>query len=136
VWLALTTAEGWTGWFSQDVSGKFEQGEVLTLQFSPTCLCYAIVEEVSPETVFAYRWHPGEDCPIDKYPLTEMTTVRFELFDHPDGTLLVLTESGFEKIPESRRHFCFEQNLGGWDEELSKLAPWVEEGLRQTRRDA
>lgn len=128
VWKALTTPEGWTGWFSPRVDGDFAVGSTLTLGFSETCICYAIIDELTPETVFAYRWHPGEDCPIDQYPESEMTTVRFELTDHPDGTHLLLIESGFEHIPESRRQFCFEQNSGGWLEELPKLVAWAEVG--------
>jgi uncharacterized protein YndB with AHSA1/START domain len=128
VWEALTTAEGWTSWFSQGVTGEFSVGNMLTLEFGKNCICYAIVDELTPETVFAYRWHPGEDCSADKYPLDEMTTVRFELQDHAEGTWLTLMESGFENIPESRRAWCFGQNSEGWDQELPKLVAWAEEG--------
>lgn len=131
VWEALTTAEGWTGWFSEGLQGEFEVGKTLTLEFGKDCICYAIVAELTPETAFAYRWHPGEDCPVDKHPLDEMTTVRFELQDHPEGTWLTLTESGFENIPETRRAWCFGQNSEGWEQELPKLVVWAEEGRRQ-----
>ena len=86
VWDALTTHEGWTGWFSYGVVGKFEEGETLTLDFGPYGECFAMVSTVNPKTEFAYKWHPGEDCPIEKYPESELTTVRFTLEALGDGT--------------------------------------------------
>lgn len=123
VWAALTTAEGWTSWFSQAVHGVFAEGETLALEFSADCLCYAVITEMSPKDAFAYRWHPGEDCPVDRYPESEMTDVRFELTDLPGGTRLTLTESGFERIPEDRRPMALKNNTEGWHEELAKLEP-------------
>ena len=132
VWDALTTHDGWTGWFSYGVKGEFAEGNTLTLDFGPYGECFAIVETMNPKTEFAYKWHPGEDCPIDKYPLSEMTTVRFTLEPVDEGTKLTLVESGFGNLPESRRLSAFSANNGGWDAELPKIGPLVEEGTRQT----
>lgn len=131
VWWALTTREGWIGWFSNDVHGNFEKGETLTLDFGPYGLCYAIVDEVRPKDRFAYRWHPGEDCAIEKYGEDQMTTVRFDLADHVEGTLLTMTESGFDHLPEERRQSAFMANTEGWSYELNELADWVENDQRQ-----
>ena len=131
VWDALTTAEGWTGWFSYGVEGKFAEGEKLTLDFGPYGECFALVSVVHPKTEFAYQWHPGEDCPIEKYPQNEMTTVRFTLEPVAEGTKLVMVESGFENLPDSRRASSFEANSGGWTSELVKIAPLVEKDERQ-----
>ncbi len=38
----------------------------------------------------------------------------FELKEVPGGTLLTLTESGFDSIPLARRAEAFLQNDGGW----------------------
>lgn len=131
VWRALTTAEGWTAWFSNSVHGKFEEGEVLAHDFGDDTVCYAKVVERTEKVAFAYRWHPGEDCPIDKYPDLEMTTVRFTLADHPNGTLLTMVESGFENIPETRRANCVTMNTDGWAWELTEFRAAVEFGDRQ-----
>ena len=131
VWDALTTHEGWTGWFSYGVVGKFEEGETLTLDFGPYGECYAIVSTMNPKTEFAYQWHPGEDCPIEKYPVSELTTVRFTLEALGDGTKLTMVESGFANLPESRRASALEANSGGWDSELPKIVGLVENDERQ-----
>ncbi|MEI8282565.1 MAG: SRPBCC domain-containing protein [Armatimonadota bacterium] len=131
VWNALTTAEGWTGWFSYGVVGNFAEGELLTLDFGPYGECFALVSTVNPKTEFAYEWHPGEDCPIDKYPASEMTTVRFTLEPVAVGTKLTMVESGFASLPEARRASAFEANTGGWDSELPKITKLVENDERQ-----
>ena len=131
VWEALTTHEGWTGWFSYGVVGKFEEGETLTLDFGPYGECFALVSTMNPKTEFAYQWHPGEDCPIEKYPMSELTTVRFTLEALGDGTKLTMVESGFANLPESRRASALEANSGGWDSELPKIVGLVENDERQ-----
>jgi uncharacterized protein YndB with AHSA1/START domain len=128
VWNVLTTPEGWTGWFSEGVKGNFTVGETMTLTFEGFGDCYAKVVEREEGTSFAYKWHPGEDCELDKYPESEMTTVRFSLQDHPEGTLLTLIESGFENLPESRRAKCAEMNTMGWGWELTELQVFAEHG--------
>ena len=133
VWDALTTVEGWTGWFSYGVKGEFAKGNTLTLDFGPYGECFAIVSEMNPKTEFAYQWHPGEDCPIDKYPVSELTTVRFTLEPVAEGTKLTLVESGFANLPEARRASAFEANSGGWDVELPKIVPLVEKDERQPK---
>lgn len=136
VWEALTTPEGWTGWFSQRVEGKFQPGETLTLDFGSYGLCWGVVVERVECESFAYRWHPGEDCAIDKYPESEMTTVRFTLEDAPGGTKLTLVESGFENLPTSRQPHAREMNSEGWTEELGELTLFVETGRRQENNTA
>jgi hypothetical protein len=39
----------------------------------------------------------------------------------PTGTLLVLTESGFDKIPAGRRLEAFRRNDGGWTEQMKNI---------------
>ncbi len=133
VWNALTTAEGWTGWFSYGVKGRFAEGEKLTLDFGPYGECFALVSTMNPKIEFAYQWHPGEDCPIDKYPASEMTTVKFTLESVSEGTKLTMVESGFANLPESRRLSAFNANSGGWDAELPKITKLVENDERQPK---
>ena len=136
VWKALTTPEGWTGWFSSQVEGNFQVGEIMILDFGPDTRCYGKVVERVENSSFAYRWHPGEDCPMDKYPEDQMTTVRFSLAEHPDGTLLTVVETGFENIPESRRANCVKLNTEGWAWELEELQAFVEHGVKQSKANA
>lgn len=131
VWNVLTTAEGWTGWFSEGVKGNFTVGETLVLTFEGFGECYAKVVEREEGTSFAYKWHPGEDCDLDKHPESEMTTVRFTLTDHPKGTLVTMVESGFENLPEDRRAMCVEMNTMGWTWELAEMQVFLETGEQQ-----
>jgi hypothetical protein len=43
-----------------------------------------------------------------------------------DGTLLVLTESGFDKIPPERRLEAFRMNEDGWTEQMKNIEKHVE----------
>jgi hypothetical protein len=40
--------------------------------------------------------------------------VEFVIEDAPDGTLLTITESGFDAIPLARRAEAFKSNEQGW----------------------
>ncbi|MBV6457858.1 MAG: hypothetical protein HONBIEJF_00978 [Fimbriimonadaceae bacterium] len=131
VWEAITTPEGWTGWFSDHVEGDFQVGETLILDFGNFGKCCGIVVDRKEFERFAYKWHPGEDCAIDKYPESEMTTVAFELRDHPLGSHLTLIESGFENLPENRRVSALHLNSDGWKWELAELQVFVELDQRQ-----
>ena len=133
VWNALTTAEGWTGWFSQGVEGTFALGEMLTLDFGAYGECFARISEMDPKNLFAYQWHPGDGANFDTHPESELTTVRFTLEPVEGGTQLLMVESGFANIPEARRISALEANTGGWNSELKKIVPLVENDERQPK---
>jgi hypothetical protein len=42
-----------------------------------------------------------------------------------NGTLLVVTESGFDKIPSDRRPEAFRMNDGGWTEQMKNIENYV-----------
>ncbi len=126
VWEAISTPEGWNGWFGENAQGGFQLGDTMILDG----ISYAVVVEMEAPSRFAYKWHPGEECAVDKYPESEMTTVRFLLEDHPEGTLLTLIETGFENIPEERRARCVTLNTDGWRWELGELQAYLEQGER------
>ena len=54
VWQALTTPDGWTGWFSDGVKGDFQVGSMLTMDFGDSTLCHCIVVEREELSSFAY----------------------------------------------------------------------------------
>jgi len=49
------------------------------------------------------------------------TLVEFRLEAMPDGTLLRLTESGFDKVPAHRRTEAFRMNERGWTAQLANI---------------
>ncbi|MEZ5162248.1 MAG: SRPBCC domain-containing protein [Fimbriimonadaceae bacterium] len=129
VWNAVASSNGLKSWFAAVVEGVFAEGETLRLDFQvENCDdCFMVVKEINPEDRVAFQWHPGEDCPIDTYPREEMTTITFELLEQGDGTSLVMVESGFDRVPLSRRAKCLELNTGGWDYELKELVEVLEQ---------
>ncbi len=64
------------------------------------------------------------DVTID-YSKETPTLVEFTLAANGSGTHLVVTESGFEKIPANRRLEAFRQNEEGWIEQLENIAKYV-----------
>ena len=43
------------------------------------------------------------------------------------GTLLVVTESGFDQLPASRRAEAFRMNEGGWADQIENIARHVQQ---------
>jgi len=51
--------------------------------------------------------------------------VEFRLEETAGGTLLLLTESGFDKIPSDRRREAFRRNDGGWEQQMKNIESHV-----------
>ena len=81
------------------------------------------------ERLFSFTWpHPKSldkaDYPLD-YSGEPTTLVEFRLEKIPTGTLLLLTESGFDKIASDRRLEAFRRNDGGWTEQMKNIERYV-----------
>ena len=81
----------------------------------------ALVERMEPERLFSFRWHPAALDPKADYSKEPMTLVEFRLEDAPGGTLLIVTESGFQSLPAARQPFAHEANSSGWEEQLRNI---------------
>jgi len=55
----------------------------------------------------------------------DTTLVEFRLQEIPSGTLLLLTESGFDKVPAERRAEAFRMNDSGWTQQLKNIESHV-----------
>ncbi len=53
------------------------------------------------------------------------TLVEFRLEQTASGTLLVITESGFDELPADRRLEAFRRNEGGWTEQMKNIENYV-----------
>ena len=84
------------------------------------------VERLEPERLLSYRWHPYAIEPGVDYSSEPTTLVEFQLDEVAEGTRLTLTESGFDRIPLSRRAEAFRMNDGGWAEQMKNIARHVE----------
>ena len=56
--------------------------------------------------------------------------MKFELEDMDGDTLLKVSESGFDHIPQSRRERAFRMDSRGWEEQLNN----IEEFLKSTAK--
>jgi len=81
-----------------------------------------LIERMEPETLLSWRWHPAAINPGVDYLQEPTTLVEFRLQEVQDGTLLSVTESGFDKVPTARRSEAFRLNSGGWDAQMDNIA--------------
>lgn len=130
VWQALTDTKEFGEWFRVALPSKFSQGARATgnvlhpgyehLKFDVT------VERMEPERVFAWRWVPNAVDANRDYSKEPTTLVVFELEDAPGGgTLLKVTESGFDQVPPDRREKAYRGNEEGWGIQLTNVQKYV-----------
>jgi hypothetical protein len=83
------------------------------------------VKAMEPEKLFAFTWHPYAVDPNKDYSNEEPTLVEFKLEKTATGTLLTVTESGFDKIPFERREEALRKNEGGWAQQTKNVEEYV-----------
>jgi uncharacterized protein YndB with AHSA1/START domain len=125
VWRALTDYREFGQWFRVKLDGPFAPGEVsrgqLTYPGYEHLKWEAIVQKMEPERLFSFTWHPYAVDPKVDYSAEPPTLVEFRLEKTASGTLLLLTESGFDKIPAHRRLEAFRRNDRGWSEQIQSI---------------
>ena len=129
VWRALTDYKEFGEWFRVKLDGPFVAGEVsrghITYPGYEHLQWEVVVQKIEPEKHFSFTWHPyAVDTKID-YSKETPTLVEFRLEKTATGTLLVLTESGFDKVPSERRLEAFRRNDGGWTEQMKNIEKHV-----------
>ena len=125
VWRAVANAEEFGAWFGARLEGAFAPGTrvtgpITTPGYEHLILEFAI-ERVDPERLLSYRWHPYAIEPGVDYSGEPTTLVEFRLEDEAGGTRLTVTESGFDRIPLSRRAEAFRMNDQGWAQQLKNV---------------
>lgn len=125
VWRAIATPEEFGAWFGVNLDGAFAPGKQvsgrMTIKGFEHLPMEITIDRVEPERLFSYRWHPYAIDPKVDYSAEPMTLVEFRLEDAPGGTQLTVTESGFDRIPASRRAEAFRMNEGGWASQLRNI---------------
>lgn len=130
VWRAVTDHREFGEWFRVKLAGPFEAGKTTTghitypgyehLRWEVT------VQKIEPEHTFSFTWHPYAIDPTQDYSSETPTLVKFLLTAiDSDKTLLIVTESGFEKIPDSRRLEAFRMNSQGWSTQIENIEAYV-----------
>lgn len=130
VWRAISDAAEFGTWFGMKLDRPFAPGATvlgrLTIPRYEHVTVELLIERVDPEGYFAYRWHPYAIDPAIDYAAEPMTLVEFTLEETAGGTAVSIVESGFDRLPASRRAEAFRMNEGGWAGQSRKLAAHVE----------
>ena len=130
VWQALARVEEFNQWFGVNLQGQFAPGAKLSggiRHKGYEHLTMAItIEKFEPEHTLAWRWHPGADDDAGKNE-EETTRVLFTLEEVPEGTRLRVVETGFDRVPVSRRDRVYRENDGGWTGQMKAIRKYVEE---------
>ncbi len=139
VWRALSRAAEFGTWFGMQMESEFAPGATVKGRMVPTGVDAEVaaqqkafegmpfelfIESVEPMKVFSFRWHPYPPEPGDSTP-APTTLVMFELEDAEGGTLLTVSESGFDSIPLERRAQAFANNEGGWEIQTQLIAKYL-----------
>ncbi len=129
VWRALTDYREFGEWFRVKLDGPFLPGQVsrghITYPGYEHLKWEAVVQKMEPERLFSFTWHPYAIDPKTDYSKEPPTLVEFKLEKTAAGTLLTLTESGFENIPSHRRLEAFRRNDGGWTEQMKNIERYL-----------
>jgi uncharacterized protein YndB with AHSA1/START domain len=129
VWRAVSDSAEFGSWFGVKFDGPFVAGTRLHGVIVPTTADEEVakaqqayegksfeihIEKIEPERLFSFRWHPFAVDPGVDYSSEPMTLVVFVLEEINNDTLLTVTESGFDQIPQARRVKAFTANEQGW----------------------
>ena len=129
VWRALTDHREFGEWFRVKLEAPFVPGKTtrgrLTYPGYENLIMEVVVQKMETERLFSFEWHPYAVDPKVDYSKERPTLVEFRLSKTPAGTLLVVTESGFDAIPAARRDEAFRMNSGGWTEQIKNIEAHV-----------
>ncbi len=140
VWRAISDSKQFGSWFGVQFDGPFVAGTHMIGKIVPTTVDAEVakmqkpyegmrfectVDLIEPIRHFSFRWHPGAVDPSLDYSKEPTTLVVFELEEAPGGTMLTITESGFDKIPLERRARAFAGNEAGWTHQTKLIEKYL-----------
>jgi uncharacterized protein YndB with AHSA1/START domain len=130
VWRALTEADQFGRWFGVNLDRPFGEGAHITGQVTQHGYEHLpfnlTIERMEPERVLAWRWHVLID--VESGRVSEPTTlVEFHLEDVEGGTLLTVTESGFDSMPPEYRDAAYRGNEDGWSQQMVSIERYLAE---------
>ena len=129
VWKALTDHKEFGAWFGVNLEGPFVVGQTtagkITFEGYEHMQWAVDVKAMETEKRFAFTWHPYAIEPTVDYSKETPTLVEFHLEAQGTGTRLVVTESGFDKLPANRRLEAFRMDEEGWIGQMEAIAKYV-----------
>ena len=130
VWRAVADAAEFGSWFGVDfkgktfVAGKSVQGKITYPGYEHLTM-EVLIDQVVPERLLSWRWHPAAIDPAVDYSHEPTTLVVFELEEVDGGIMLSVVESGLDKIPLERRATVLRLNSSGWDAQMENVRKHV-----------
>lgn len=127
VWRAITDIRQFCKWFcAETVEPAFRPGAHVRLISTHQGPCekqdfFMDIVEMVAEHTFSWRWHPGSLVAGEDLAKEPMTLVVFRLEDAEGGTLVTVTESGFDQLFPSRITRVFGENEAGWKIQMEAL---------------
>ena len=127
VWLAITDIRQFCQWFSTESSEPaFRPGANIRLVSTHPGPYYkkefaVDIVEMAAEHTFSWRWHPASVITDEDLAGEPMTLVVFHLEDAEGGTLVTVTESGFDQLFPNRIASVFGTNEAGWKHQMAAL---------------
>ncbi len=140
VWRAVSDAKEFGTWFGVEFDGPFVAGARVTGRIVPAKVDPEVakmqqpyagmpfdftVDRIEPMRLFSFRWHPFAIDPKVDYSSEPTTLVVFQLEEAAGATKLVITESGFDRIPLERRAKAFTANEQGWAAQARLIEKYV-----------
>jgi uncharacterized protein YndB with AHSA1/START domain len=114
VWRAITDTAEFNSWFRVTLTSPFIPGKETSGKIT-----YPGYEHLTMTV-----WWRSSSRSVEEgmdYAGEPTTLVEFHLEEGPEGTLVTLTESGFDNVPQARRAKAFESNDQGWAEQMQNL---------------
>ncbi|HEY2807795.1 MAG TPA: SRPBCC family protein [Steroidobacteraceae bacterium] len=125
VWRALSDYREFGAWFGVKLTAAFVPGQPAVGQITNPGYEHVtwrvVIQKIEPESLLSFTWHPYAVDPAINYSQETPTLVEFRLQAIPTGTLLVVTESGFDKVPAARRAEAFRMNENGWAQQIRNI---------------
>ena len=132
VWRALSDSREFGAWFGVKIDGPFVPGQLsqgqITYKGYEHLRWQAVIQKMEPERFFSFTWHPYAIDPKKDYSKETPTLVEFRLEKSAGGTLLTLTESGFDKLPADRYPDAMRMNDSGWTQQMKSIERHVARG--------
>lgn len=122
VWDALTTPELLSQWLGQEAEFEPRVGAHGSYTWGEWGRFPLVVEEVEAPSRLAVRWAHSPDGALTP---SASTVAHYQLEEVAGGTLLTVTETGFELLDGDSQE-AFEGNSQGWIEELGELKALLE----------
>ena len=129
VWRALSDPTQFSEWFGVKVDTPFTPGAhvrgAVTHPGYEHLTFDIVIDQVVPERLISWRWHPHPIDTSTDYSVEPTTLVVFEIEDAPGGTRVKVVESGFDRIPMTRRFEAYRGNEEGWTGQMTSIERYV-----------